>query len=199
MIVAQVEACRVALLLRAGLARQGVTRPASVGSAKRSNRGGAALLRVLWRITGRAAYDGGRQPSERIARLRFWITLRRTGTNFVDAALALVEPGVGTNVSRLRELVNRHRQPNGAIDEKADEYDLLRGAEPYKFLWTRETRWLDRWELYPPGPGAFLHQAVSGVSRGARRLARRALRFRSGRRFRSRMCGATPLQGQGSP
>lgn len=57
-------------------------------------------------ILQRARYDGGRQPSERVARVRFWIVLKESGTNFVDAALAEVEPGVGMDVSRLRELAD---------------------------------------------------------------------------------------------
>ena len=58
------------------------------------------------RILQRAKYDGGREPSERIARLRFWIRLKQTGANFVDAALAEIDKGVAYDVSRLRGLVN---------------------------------------------------------------------------------------------
>jgi hypothetical protein len=58
-------------------------------------------------ILQRASYDGGRQPSERVARLRFWVTLKKTGTNFVDAALAEVQPGIEIDAARLRELVNK--------------------------------------------------------------------------------------------
>lgn len=57
-------------------------------------------------ILQRATYDGGKQPSERVARLRFWTKLKQIGANFVDAALAQVEHGVPSDVSRLRELVN---------------------------------------------------------------------------------------------
>lgn len=31
-------------------------------------------------ILQRAAFDGGKQPSERVARLHFWIKLKKTGT-----------------------------------------------------------------------------------------------------------------------
>lgn len=57
-------------------------------------------------VLQRAPFDGGRQPSERVARLRFWITLRPSGTNVVDAALAAIEPRIGTDLSRLRGLVD---------------------------------------------------------------------------------------------
>jgi hypothetical protein len=58
------------------------------------------------RILQRAKYDGGREPSERVARLRFWIKLKQTGVNFVDAALAEIDKGIRFDVSRLRGLVN---------------------------------------------------------------------------------------------
>jgi len=57
------------------------------------------------RILQRAKYDGGREPSERVARLRFWIRLKQTSANFVDAALAEIDKGVRYNASRLRGLV----------------------------------------------------------------------------------------------
>lgn len=58
------------------------------------------------RILQRAAYDGGRQPSERVARLRFWIKLKKGGTNVVDAAIAEIDEPVPFDLSRLRGLVN---------------------------------------------------------------------------------------------
>jgi hypothetical protein len=58
------------------------------------------------RVLQRAKYDGGREPSERIARLRFWIRLKQKGVNFVDAALAELDKGVRYDASRLRSLVN---------------------------------------------------------------------------------------------
>ena len=64
------------------------------------------LAKVGDRILQRAAYDGGKQPSERVARLRFWIRLRKTGTNLADAALAEIDAGVPVDFSRLRGLVS---------------------------------------------------------------------------------------------
>lgn len=58
------------------------------------------------RILQRAKYDGGREPSERVARLRFWIRLKHTGVNRVDAALAEIDKGAPYDVSRLRGLVH---------------------------------------------------------------------------------------------
>src|SRR5207245_508337 len=45
-----------------------------------------------------------------------------------------------------------------AIEEGADEYDLLHGDESYKFLWTSEVRPLSRFELYPPGVIGRMHR-----------------------------------------
>jgi CelD/BcsL family acetyltransferase involved in cellulose biosynthesis len=62
-----------------------------------------------------------------------------------------------------------------AIDEGAEEYDLLRGAEPYKFRWTRETRDLGRLVVFPPRLPAFLYQRAQSVGRAAKTVVRRAL------------------------
>jgi len=57
-------------------------------------------------ILQRAAYDGGKQPADRVARLRFWVKLKPTGANFVDAALAAIEAGVKRDAGTLRGLVS---------------------------------------------------------------------------------------------
>jgi CelD/BcsL family acetyltransferase involved in cellulose biosynthesis len=62
-----------------------------------------------------------------------------------------------------------------AIEEGAEEYDLLHGDEPYKFLWTRRARPLRRIELYPAcAYGAFCRR-VAEWSRRSRRAGRRLL------------------------
>jgi len=77
-------------------------------------------------ILQRAPYDGGKQPSEQVARVRFWVMLKRTGTNFVDAALAKVESTVKADVSRLRELVNgMDRKLAGVGPEFVDEGETV--------------------------------------------------------------------------
>ncbi|MBI1735590.1 MAG: GNAT family N-acetyltransferase [Candidatus Rokubacteria bacterium] len=67
-----------------------------------------------------------------------------------------------------------------AIAEGAEEYDLLHGDEPYKFLWAREQRALSRLELYPPSASDL---AIAGAriltrtaKRGIRKLAPRPAR-----------------------
>ena len=51
-----------------------------------------------------------------------------------------------------------------AMEEGATEYDLLHGAESYKFLWARRCRSLSRFELHPPTPGSGLrHWLRRGV------------------------------------
>jgi CelD/BcsL family acetyltransferase involved in cellulose biosynthesis len=62
-----------------------------------------------------------------------------------------------------------------AIEEGAQEFDMLHGAEPYKFRWARETRELGRLELYPPGARGEMYRGTMQLSRVARRLARRLL------------------------
>ena len=77
-------------------------------------------------ILQRAAYDGGRQPSERVARLRFWIKLKKSGANVADAALAEVEKNVPYDASRLRGLVGGlDRKLTGVAPAPVDEGDAV--------------------------------------------------------------------------
>lgn len=77
-------------------------------------------------ILQRAAFDGGKQPSERVARLHFWIKLKKTGANFADAALAQIDQRVQSNVSRLRALVSgMDRQLAGLGPELVDEGETV--------------------------------------------------------------------------
>lgn len=62
-----------------------------------------------------------------------------------------------------------------AIEEGMHEYDLLHGAESYKFHWAREAHELGRLELYPPGASGWLYKGALEVNRAARRMARRVL------------------------
>jgi CelD/BcsL family acetyltransferase involved in cellulose biosynthesis len=61
----------------------------------------------------------------------------------------------------------------GAIEEGATEFDLLHGAEAYKFHWARHTRRLGRMTAYPPGlRGTWLLRAADTRAE-ARRLWRK--------------------------
>lgn len=62
-----------------------------------------------------------------------------------------------------------------AIEEGAEEYDLLHGDEPYKFRWARATRELGLLEMYPPGAVGLLYEGTLELSRMARKMARRVL------------------------
>lgn len=81
-----------------------------------------------------------------------------------------------------------------AIEDGAEDYDLLQGDEPYKFQWARETRKLARLELYPPHLRGFICKGAAGVSRRARRMARRVLpkplvdRIATGRGYAASAC-----------
>jgi CelD/BcsL family acetyltransferase involved in cellulose biosynthesis len=58
-----------------------------------------------------------------------------------------------------------------AIEEGAHEYDLLHGDEPYKSHWSRHSRDLTRFELFPPGlVGQLFHGSVD-LLRSARQVA----------------------------
>ena len=60
-----------------------------------------------------------------------------------------------------------------AIEEGATEYDFLHGAEPYKFLWTFQTRALGYLELYPPTARGLVSHRLTDLSRAARTAVRR--------------------------
>lgn len=55
-----------------------------------------------------------------------------------------------------------------AIEEGAREYDLLHGAEPYKFHWANGRRDLVGLELYPPSPGPLLRKRIRRTVRRAK-------------------------------
>lgn len=62
-----------------------------------------------------------------------------------------------------------------AIQEGAEEFDLLHGDEGYKFLWAHATRELVRLEADPPGAAAATYRAAVVAVRAARRGLRRML------------------------
>ena len=62
-----------------------------------------------------------------------------------------------------------------AIEEGADEYDLLHGTERYKSDWARCTRELSRIEAYPPSLRGRVHDRLVALDGRARRAARGAL------------------------
>jgi S1-C subfamily serine protease len=53
-------------------------------------------------ILQRAKYDGGREPRERVARLRYWVRLKARGVNVVDCALAEIQSDVAYDPALLR-------------------------------------------------------------------------------------------------
>jgi CelD/BcsL family acetyltransferase involved in cellulose biosynthesis len=60
-----------------------------------------------------------------------------------------------------------------AIEEGADEFDMLWGVEPYKFLWAQDRRLLQQIHLFPPHVGGRIHQRAVVARHGLSRLARR--------------------------
>jgi CelD/BcsL family acetyltransferase involved in cellulose biosynthesis len=62
-----------------------------------------------------------------------------------------------------------------AIEECAEEYDLLHGSEAYKSHWSRDSRKLVRLEVYPPQGLGWIFRHTVEIERGARRIVRRML------------------------
>ena len=62
-----------------------------------------------------------------------------------------------------------------AIEEGAEEYDLLHGDESYKYQWAIKARDLDRIELFSPCVRGQLSRRALGLSRVVRRTGRRVL------------------------
>ncbi len=62
-----------------------------------------------------------------------------------------------------------------ALEEGAEEYDLLHGNEAYKFLWARRERGIYKLELYPPGIAGLVQGQISHAGRVVRNLGRTIL------------------------
>ncbi len=62
-----------------------------------------------------------------------------------------------------------------ALHEGAIEFDMLWGLEPYKFLWTRDTRPLRQIHVFPTHIGGRIHQRAVVARRHLGKLARRVL------------------------
>jgi CelD/BcsL family acetyltransferase involved in cellulose biosynthesis len=60
-----------------------------------------------------------------------------------------------------------------AIEEHAQEFDMLWGTEPYKSLWARDARELRNIQLFPPTIGGLVQRGVFHARRTAGSLARR--------------------------
>jgi len=79
-----------------------------------------------------------------------------------------------------------------AIEEGSDEFDMLHGAEGYKWLWTDQSRPLARVDLYPPGLRGHAVRWALSATRRTRRLARGALSLVGSRPYEADE--ATPVQ-----
>jgi len=62
-----------------------------------------------------------------------------------------------------------------AIEEGAEEFDLLHGAEAYKSHWSRDSRGLSRLEVYPPRGLGWMCRSSVELERASRRIVRRVL------------------------
>jgi CelD/BcsL family acetyltransferase involved in cellulose biosynthesis len=63
-----------------------------------------------------------------------------------------------------------------AIEEGAAEFDMLHGAEPYKYHWAHEERAIGRVEIHPPFLRGRLTSGSAVVGRAARAMGRSLLR-----------------------
>ncbi len=77
-----------------------------------------------------------------------------------------------------------------AFEEGAGQYDLLHGEEEYKFHWARQTRELERLELYPPRLRGLVCRKTVEFSRAARRMARHVLSTNAANRIAAARIGA---------
>lgn len=88
-------------------------------------------------VLQRAPFDGGKKPAQAVAKLGPFVALKPGGTNFVDAALALLDdqdPAL-FEAARLRELIGgKDRQIKGLgpvfIDEGVTVYKIGRTTGP---------------------------------------------------------------------
>lgn len=62
-----------------------------------------------------------------------------------------------------------------AIEEGAEEFDLLHGNEEYKSHWSDRSRELGRLELYPPGTLGWMCKSSVELELASRKMARRVL------------------------
>jgi CelD/BcsL family acetyltransferase involved in cellulose biosynthesis len=62
-----------------------------------------------------------------------------------------------------------------AIEEGAEEFDLLHGDEDYKSHWSNGSRELGKLELYPPGSLGWMCRSSADLELASRRIARRVL------------------------
>lgn len=62
-----------------------------------------------------------------------------------------------------------------AIEEGAEEYDMLHGAERYKFHWAHESREITKLELYPPGVMGTAWKLLRATTRASKKVARNVL------------------------
>ena len=62
-----------------------------------------------------------------------------------------------------------------AIDEGAEEYDMLHGDESYKFHWAKDVRELEHLELYAPDMRPRVARQLRGVGRAMSKTARQVL------------------------
>jgi CelD/BcsL family acetyltransferase involved in cellulose biosynthesis len=65
-----------------------------------------------------------------------------------------------------------------AIDEGADTFDMLWGAESYKSLWAQDRRLLQQIHLFAPDLNGRLHRRAMAARRHLGMLARRVLTAR---------------------
>ena len=62
-----------------------------------------------------------------------------------------------------------------AIDEGAEQYDMLHGDESYKFHWAKDVRELEHLELSAPDVRAHVARRLRAVSRAMSKTARQVL------------------------
>lgn len=77
-------------------------------------------------ILQRGAFDGGTRPKDVVGKLAAFVRLKKSGANLVDAAVASINPGVGSNLSAIRGLGTLVGEGPAFLDEGTEVHKLGR-------------------------------------------------------------------------
>jgi len=164
-------------------------------SAQEPERGAAlhrliALHRARWREFSRAFHTANHvsfhEDITRLACARGWLRIYTLSLD--DEAVAALygfrygkvfsfyQSGFDPAYAKFSTgLVTMGLAIKSALEEGAEEFDMLQGLETYKERWADQARPLGRLECYPPSARGLIYRRTMELRRAARRAARRVL------------------------
>ena len=77
-------------------------------------------------ILQRGTFDGGTRPADVVGKLAGFVRLKKSGANLVDAALASINPSLGTNLSAIKGIGTLTGQGPAFLDEGTAVHKLGR-------------------------------------------------------------------------